>query len=96
MPNPLVAHALWIAWTIVFLGGLLVVVATGLALTDPCAEGGRAAVRAACEPSQTAIRAARLAIVGTSLAVIGGVGATMALFRRRSSRSRDASRTDNG
>jgi len=95
-PKQVVARGIWIAWTIAFLGGVLVVIATVLALTDPCAEGGQATVRAACEPSQTATLAARLAILGTSLAVIGGVGAAMVLFRRRSSPWRDASGTKKG
>lgn len=86
---------IWLAWTAVFLGGLAVLAAVGLALRDPCL-GDRSdlATLEACASETLLSVVSALTVGGTALAVVGGLGATLLTVRglRRPPPSRDAAR----
>lgn len=78
-------RAVWAAWTAVAVGGLAVLGAVALALRDPClAERDRTTIDAleACASDTLLSVVTALTIGGTTLAVLGGLGAAMLAVRR--------------
>ncbi|MFA9444556.1 hypothetical protein [Egicoccus sp. AB-alg6-2] len=71
-PSP----AMWLAWGLALLGGLLVTAAVITALLDPCVR-----TRACTEVSLAG--AGYLALAGTAAAVVGGIASAALLVRRR-------------
>lgn len=75
--------AIWTAWALALVGGLAVVAAAIVALTDPCAEGGLTAATAeSCAQGVPLGLVQTLTLGGTALAIVGGVAATALTVRR--------------
>lgn len=68
------SRAMWMAWLLALGGGLAVLGASWLVLGHPCLQGGPCT-------SPTVTVAAGLALLGTALAVIGGLAATYLAVR---------------
>ena len=69
------SRPIWAAWTLALVGGLAVIAAAIMALNDPCVDGGPC--------TSTAVQVASgLAVVGTVVAVTGGLLATYLTVRR--------------
>jgi hypothetical protein len=78
-------RAVWTAWAAVLVGGLAVLAAVALALRDPCL-GDRDALTLAtleaCASGTLLGVVTALTIGGTTVAVLGGVGAALLTVRR--------------
>jgi hypothetical protein len=75
----------WTAWAAVVVGGLAVLAAVALALRDPCLGDGDAVTLATVESCATGTRlgvVTALTVGGTTLAVLGGLGAALLTLRR--------------
>jgi hypothetical protein len=79
---------LWVAWGLAFVGGVAVLAAAVLVLSDPCTEAGSRLATSACAGSPSPL-ASTLALGGTAVAVLGGLTATLLTVRRWSRRSGD-------
>lgn len=89
---------MWTAWAAVVFGGLAVLAAVALALRDPClGDGDTATLQTleACASGTLLGVVTGLTIGGTTLAVLGGLGAAMLAVRRLRS-APDASRGATG
>ena len=71
-PSP----AMWLAWGLALLGGLLVILAAVLALANPCTQQGDCTAESLALPGY-------LAMGGTVAAVVGGIASALQLVRRR-------------
>jgi len=71
-PSP----AMWLAWGLALLGGLVVILAVVLALAHPCTQRGDCTADSLALPGY-------LAIGGSVAAVVGGIGSALQLVRRR-------------
>jgi hypothetical protein len=83
-------RATWTAWAAVLLGGLAVLAAVALALRDPCLGEGDAPTLEtleACAAGTLLGVVTALTIGGTTLAVLGGIGAALLAVRRLSRRT---------
>jgi hypothetical protein len=75
----------WTAWAAVAVGGLAVLAAVALALRDPCLGDGDAVTLATVEACATGTRlgvVTALTVGGTTLAVLGGLGAALLTLGR--------------
>ncbi len=75
-------RAIWLAWSLAFLGGLTVIGAVVLALYHPCLQEGPALAGDGCAGPVTPGLVVALTGLGTVSAVLGGVGATALTLRR--------------
>lgn len=74
---------IWASWGLALAGGLAVLIAAIVALTDACAAGGPDAVGSeACAGGVPLTLVQLLTAGGTALAVLGGVTATALTLRR--------------
>lgn len=69
------SRGIWTAWALALVGGLLVLGASALVLTDPCVAG------TPCTSTPMTV-ATGLAVAGTALAAVGGGVATYLTVRR--------------
>jgi hypothetical protein len=75
----------WAAWTAVVVGGLAVLAAVALALRDPCLGNGDTVTLQtleACASGTLLGVVTGLTVGGTTLAVVGGLGAAVLAVRR--------------
>lgn len=76
------SRGVWVAWSMVFVGAIAVLGAALYALTDPCVELAEATRATGCVGRNPTLVMA-LALIGTTVAVIGGTIATILTLRRR-------------
>ena len=75
-------RGIWIAWALALFGGLAVLGAVALALLDPCLQEGRALATEGCTAATSSTLVVALTAGGTTLAVVGGLSATVLTLRR--------------